>query len=182
MILPSGPQSPRRRSRPAPATNAIARVLIRVSRLDPRSASLAASQPRQFAATIAVRVAVDRLLKNQNPLKNGNNLRPSSSHLVVGKRPGTAPQFCGPKFMDTRAIAVPIPNVRFRHSTVRRRALGGRRLARSPPRRVTHWLRANLDRRDLNWLFLFDATDRKRHPSAPPKDTGAKSPFGDILP
>jgi len=48
---------------------------------------------------------IDRLLKNQNPLDNRNNLRPSSPHLVVGKRPGAAPQFCGPKFMETRAAA-----------------------------------------------------------------------------
>jgi len=50
---------------------------------------------------------IDPLLKNQNPLENWNNLRPSSPHLVVGKRPGTAPQFCGPKFMDTGTISVP---------------------------------------------------------------------------
>ena len=61
--------------------------------------------------------------------KNGNNLRPSSPHLVVDKRPGTAPQFCGLRFMETRAIAVPIPNLRFRHSTIRRQG------ARRPPPR-----------------------------------------------
>jgi len=43
----------------------------------------ATSQPRKFAATIAVRVVIDRLLKNQDPLENRNNLRPSSPHLVV---------------------------------------------------------------------------------------------------
>jgi hypothetical protein len=73
--------------------------------------------------------AIDRLLKNKNPFKNRNNPRPPSPQLVLGKRPGTAPQFCGPKFMDTSAIAVPIPNVRFRHSTIRRRG------ARRPPPR-----------------------------------------------
>ena len=31
---------------------------------------------------------IDRLLKNQNPLENPNNLRSSSPHLVVGRRPG----------------------------------------------------------------------------------------------
>ena len=30
---------------------------------------------------------------------------------------GTAPQFCGPKFMDTGAMAVPIADVRFGHSS-----------------------------------------------------------------
>ena len=34
---------------------------------------------------------------------------------------GTAPQFCGPKFMDTGAMAVPIAGVRFGRSTIRRR-------------------------------------------------------------
>jgi|SRR6516164_3545352 len=84
------------------------------SRRKPRRSRANLRSPSRSAS------AVDRLLKNQNPLENRNNLRPSSTHLVVGKRPGTAPQFCGPKFMDTRAIAVPIPNVRFRHSTIRR--------------------------------------------------------------
>src|SRR5215469_3765476 len=32
---------------------------------------------------------------------------------------GTAPQFCGPKFIDTEAMAVPIAGVRFGHSTTR---------------------------------------------------------------
>jgi hypothetical protein len=67
---------------------------------------------------------IGQLLKNQNPLENRNNIRSSSPHLVLGKRPGTAPQFCGPKFMDIIAIAVPIPNnVRFKafdDSTARR--------------------------------------------------------------
>ena len=42
---------------------------------------------------------------------------------------GTAPQFCGPKFMETGAIAVPITGVRFGHSTARRRGAW-----RPPPR------------------------------------------------
>ena len=91
---------------------------------------------------------IDRLLINQNPLENRNNLRPSSPHLVVGKRPGTAPRFCGPKFMDTRAIAVPIPNVRFRHSTIRRR-----RARRPPPRedpaQARHALAGGFDNRTI---------------------------------
>ena len=84
-------------------------------------------RPPSRSATV-----IDRLLKNQNPLENRNNLRPSSPHLVVGKHPGTAPQFCGPTFMDTGAIAVRIPNVRFRPSTTRRR--GARRLPPARPR------------------------------------------------
>ena len=55
----------------------------------------------------------------------------------------TAPQFCGLKFMDTGAMAVPIADVRFGHSTTRPRTAGGRRLARTPPRRVTRWLAAS---------------------------------------
>ena len=89
----------------------------RSSRAQPRRSRANLRPPSRSASVI------DRLLKNQNPLENRYNLRPSSPHLVVGKRPGTAPQFCGPKFMDTGAIAVPIPNVRFRHSTIRRRGL-----------------------------------------------------------
>ena len=34
----------------------------------------------------------------------------------------TAPQFCGLKFMDTGAMAVPIADVRFGHSTAKRPA------------------------------------------------------------
>jgi len=46
----------------------------------PFTAAKATSRPRQFAATIAVRRLTDRLLKNQNPLENRNNLRSSSPH------------------------------------------------------------------------------------------------------
>ena len=63
---------------------------------------------------------IDRLLKNLNSLENRNNLGLSSPH--PGPRPtsgGTAPQFCGPKFLDTGAMAVPIAGVRFGHSTTR---------------------------------------------------------------
>ena len=86
------------------------------------SRSRANLRPQSRSASV-----IDRLLKNQNPLENRNNLRPSSPHLVEGKRPGTAPQFCGPKFMDTGTISVPITGVRFGNSTTRRR--GARRLA-----------------------------------------------------
>ena len=77
--------------------------------------------------------AVDRLLKNQNPLENRNNLRPSSPHLVVGKRPGTAPQFCGLKFMNTKAILFRSPMLGSGIRGFDGEALGGRRLARTPP-------------------------------------------------
>ena len=66
----------------------------------------------------------DRLLKNQNPLENRNNLRSSSPHLVAGRRPGNRASILRPKFMDAGAMAVPIASVRFGHSTTRREALG----------------------------------------------------------
>jgi hypothetical protein len=47
--------------------------------------------------------------------------------LIEGAPVG--PMLCGPKFIDTGAMAVPIAGVRFGHSTTRRR--GGRR---PPPR------------------------------------------------
>ena len=45
--------------------------------------------PSRFASVI------DRLLRNQNPLENRNNLRSSSLYLVLGRLRATAPQFCG---------------------------------------------------------------------------------------
>jgi hypothetical protein len=60
-------------------------------RRKPRRSRANLRPPSPFASVI------DRLLKNQNLLENRNNLRPSSPHLVVGRRPGTAPQFCGSK-------------------------------------------------------------------------------------
>ena len=53
---------------------------------------------------------------------------------------GTAPQFCGPKFMDTGALAVPITGA---VRALDGEPLGGRRLARTPPRRVTRRLAAS---------------------------------------
>jgi len=56
----------------------------------------------------------------------------------------TAPRFCGPKFMDNREpwlFRSPVFG-----SGVRRldgEAIGGRRLARTPPRRVARWLAAS---------------------------------------
>jgi hypothetical protein len=53
---------------------------------------------------------IDRLLKNQNPLENRNNLRSSlAAPWSWTDVRGTAPQFCGPKFFDTGAAAVPSP-------------------------------------------------------------------------
>src|SRR5215469_863271 len=83
---------------------------------------------------------IDRLLKNQNPLENRNNLRSSSPHLVVGRRPENRAAILRPKFMDAGAMAVPIASVRFGHSTTRRQ-----RARRPPPREdpaqaVTRWL------------------------------------------
>jgi hypothetical protein len=73
---------------------------------------------------------IDRLLKNQNPLENRNNIRPSSPHLVLGKRPGAAPQFCGPKFTDTGAKLFRSPML---GSGIFRR-LDGEALGGPPPR------------------------------------------------
>jgi len=62
----------------------------------------------------------------------------------------TAPQFCGLKFMDTGAMAVPIAGVRFGHSTTRRR--GGRRPPpREDPAQTGHALAGGFDNR-TTWL------------------------------
>ena len=63
---------------------------------------------------------------------------------VVSKVWATAPQFCGPKFIDTGAMAVPIAVF---GSGIRRldgEAVGGHRLARTPPRGVTRWLATSI--------------------------------------
>ena len=61
----------------------------------------------------------------------------------MGKRPGTAPQFCGLKFMNTKAILFRSPMLGSGIRGFDGEALGGRRLARTPPRRVTPWLAAS---------------------------------------
>jgi hypothetical protein len=85
--------------------------------------------------------------------------------MVNGKKTsvrGTAPQFCGPKFFDTGAMAVPIAGVRFGHfdDSTARRGGRGRRLARTPPRRVTRWLPPHRYRSPLrapwSWLKHID--------------------------
>ena len=94
--------------------------------------------PSRFASVI------DRLLRNQNPLENRNNLRSSSPYLVLGRRPGNRAAIlpsethrdgshsCSDHRCSVRA---------FDDSTARR--LAARRLARTPPRRVTRWLAAS---------------------------------------
>ena len=82
--------------------------------------------PSRFASVI------DRLLRNQNPLENRNNLRSSSPHLVVGRRPGNRAAILRPKFMDAGAMAVPITGVRFGHSTTRRRGAWRPAASRGP--------------------------------------------------
>ena len=94
--------------------------------------------PSRFASVI------DRLLRNQNPLENRNNLRSSSPYLILGRRPGNRAAIlpsethrdgshsCSDHRCSVRA---------FDDSTARR--LAARRLARTPPRRVTRWLVAS---------------------------------------
>src|SRR6516165_3350603 len=92
---------------------------------------------------------IDRLLKNQNPWENRNNLRSSSPHLVVpGNRTailrseihGHGSHGCSDRRCSVRA---------FDGETA-----GGRRLARTPPRRVTRWL-GGFDNRTAGSGALF---------------------------
>jgi hypothetical protein len=76
-------------------------------------------------------------------LENRNNLR---SSCRTWSRWGTAPQFCGPKFMDTGAMAVPIADVRFGHSMTRRRD-GRRPLPSEDPAQTGHALAGGFDNR-----------------------------------
>jgi hypothetical protein len=55
---------------------------------------------------------------------------------------GIAPQFYGPKLFDTGAMSVPIAGIRSRIRRLDGEAVGGRRLARTPPS-VTRWLAAS---------------------------------------
>jgi hypothetical protein len=67
---------------------------------------------------------------------------------------GTAPQFCGPKFIDTGAMAVPIAGVRFGHLTTRRR--GGRRTPpREDPAQARHALADGFDNCTIGSSALF---------------------------
>src|SRR6516225_9362370 len=56
-------------------------IVIRPPPQKPRRSRANLRPPSRSACVI------DRLLKNQNPLENCNNLRSSSPHLVVGRRP-----------------------------------------------------------------------------------------------
>jgi len=95
-------------------------------------------RPRSRSASV-----IDRLLINQNPLENCNNLRSSSPHPVLDRRPGNRAAICGPKFIDTGAGC---SDRRCSVRGIRRlgEAVGGRRLARAPPRRVTRWLATSI--------------------------------------
>ena len=87
---------------------------------------------------------IDRLLKNQNPLENGNNLRSSSPLLVMDRRPENRAAILRSEIHGHGSHWL------FRllvfGSGIRRldgEAVGGRHLARTPPRRVTRWLAAS---------------------------------------
>jgi len=87
---------------------------------------------------------IDRLRKNQNPLEKRNNLRSFSPHLVVARRPENRAAILRSEISWTREPWL------FRSlvfgSGIRRldgEAIGGRRLARTSPRRVTRWLAAS---------------------------------------
>jgi hypothetical protein len=87
---------------------------------------------------------IDRLRKNQNPLEKRNNLRSSSPHLVVGKRPENRAAILRSENSWTREPWL------FRSlvfgSAIRRldgEAVGGRRLTRTSLRRVTRRLAAS---------------------------------------
>ena len=84
------------------------------SRRKPRRSRANLRSPSRSAS------ATDRLLKNQNALEKIVIIFDHPRRAWSWANVREPPQFCGPKFMDTRAIAVPIPNVRFRHSTIRR--------------------------------------------------------------
>jgi hypothetical protein len=87
---------------------------------------------------------IDRLLKNQNPLDNRNNLRSSSPHPGRGQTSGEPRRNFAVRNSSTREpwlFRSPVFG-----SGIRRldgEAVGGRRLARTPPRRVTRWLAAS---------------------------------------
>ena len=94
---------------------------------------------------------IDRLLKNQNPFENSNNLRSSSPHLVV---PGNRRNFAVRNSSTPEAIAVPIADVRFGHSMTRRR--DGRRPPLSEdPAQTRHAFAGGFDNRITGSSALF---------------------------
>jgi hypothetical protein len=97
-------------------------------------------RPRSRSASV-----IDRLLKNQNPLENRNNLRSSSPHPGPGQTSGEPRRNFAVRNSSTREpwlFRSPVFG-----SGIRRldgEAVGGRRLARTPPRRVTRWLATSI--------------------------------------
>src|SRR5215469_14083942 len=93
-------------------------------------------RPRSRSASV-----IDRLLKNQNPLEDRNNLRSSSPHPGPGQTSGEPRRNFAVRNSSTREpwlLRSPVFG-----SGIRRldgEAVGDRRLARTPPRRVTRWL------------------------------------------
>jgi hypothetical protein len=93
-------------------------------------------RPRSRSASV-----IDRLFKNQNPLENRNSLRTSSPHPGPGQTSGEPRRNFAVRNSSTREpwlFRSPVFG-----SGIRRldgEAVGGRRLARTPPRRVTRWL------------------------------------------
>jgi len=87
---------------------------------------------------------IDRLLKNQNPLDNRNNLRSSSPH--PGRRQTSGEPRCNFAVQNSSTREPWLFRSPVFGSGIRRfdgEAVGGRRLARTPPRRITRWLTAS---------------------------------------
>src|SRR6516162_2184785 len=96
-------------------------------------------RPRSRSASV-----IDRLLKNQNPLESRNNLQSSSPHPGPGQTSGEPRGNFAVRNSSTREPW--LFRSRVFGSGIRRldgEAVGGRRLARTPPRRVTRWLAAS---------------------------------------
>jgi len=105
-------------------------------RLQKPRRSRANLRPRSRSASV-----IDRLPKNQNPLENRNNLRSSSPHPGPGQTSGEPRRNFAVRNSSTRTpwlFRSPVFG-----SGIRRldgEAVGGRRLARTQPRRVARWL------------------------------------------
>src|SRR5215469_7232899 len=98
-------------------------------------------RPRSRSASV-----IDRLLKNQNTLDNRNNLRSSSpapwSWTDVRGNPAAILRSEIHRHREPWLFRSPVFG-----SGIRRldgEAVGGRRLARTPPRRVTRWLATSI--------------------------------------
>ena len=107
-----------------------------------RSITVSPQKPRRSRANLRPRSrcasVIDRLLKNQQPLENRNNLRSFSPHPGPGQTSGEPRRnFAVPKFINTEAWLFRSPVF---GSGIRRldgEAVGGLRLARTPPKCVT---------------------------------------------